>query len=457
MPFISRTTAAAVAVGAILGVSLSLTHGVLADKDQPADSDIPVKDLQTFVEILNRVKSDYVDPVSDKTLLENATRGMVEGLDPHSAYLNKEEFKDLNVVTTGKFGGLGIEVQMQDGYVKVVSPIDDTPAAKAGIKPGDLIVKIDDTPVKGLTLNDAVQKMRGEPGSKVQLTVAREGADKPLIFDLKRDIISVASVRSRMLEPGLGYVRISSFTTDTGENLSKEMLKLKKEAGGDLKGLVLDLRNNPGGVLDAAVKVSDTFIEKGPIVSIKGRDPNNNREFDATPGDMLSGHPMVVLVNGGSASASEIVAGALQDDKRAVLMGSRTFGKGSVQTIMPLSNDTAIKITTARYYTPSGRSIQAEGIEPDVALRALKVSKDDQMDGFEPIKEADLKGSLQNEDEKKNKGKKDADKSADDSAPADAGTDKDKKAKDAQWLAESDYQLYEALNLLKGLVITRGN
>lgn len=452
MPFLSRTTALAAAAGAVLGASLTLTHVVLADKDKAAADNIPVKDLQTFVEILDRVKSEYVDPVSDKQLLENATRGMVEGLDPHSSYLNKEEFKDLNVVTTGKFGGLGIEVQMQDGYVKVVSPIDDTPAAKAGIKPGDLVIKIDDTPVKGLTLTDAVGKMRGEPGSKVTLTIAREGADKPLVLELKRDIIAVASVRSRMLDPGMGYVRISSFTTDTGENLNKELLKLKKEAGGDLKGLVLDLRNNPGGVLDAAVKVSDAFIDKGTIVSIKGRDAGNNREFTATPGDMLNGHPIVVLVNAGSASASEIVAGALQDDKRAVLMGSRTFGKGSVQTIMPLSNDTAIKITTARYYTPSGRSIQAEGIEPDVVLRALKVSKDDQMDGFDPIKESDLKGSLHNEKEKLQK--KDA---ADKPSPSDAGADKDKKAKDAQSLAESDYQLYEALNLLKGLVITRGN
>lgn len=453
MPLISRTSAAAVAIGAIIGVSLTLTHGVLADKEKAADSAIPVKDLQTFVEILNRVKSDYVEPVDDKKLLENATRGMVEGLDPHSSYLNKEEFKDLNVVTTGKFGGLGIEVQMQDGYVRVVSPIDDTPAAKAGIKPGDLIVKIDDTPVKGLTLTDAVGKMRGEPGSKVTLTIAREGADKPLIVELKRDIISVASVRSRMLDPGMGYIRISSFNVDTGENLNKELNKLKKEAGGELKGLVLDMRNNPGGVLDAAVKVSDAFIEKGTIVSIKGRDPSNTREFTATPGDQLNGRPLVVLVNGGSASASEIVAGALQDDKRAVLMGSRTFGKGSVQTIMPLSNDTAIKITTARYYTPSGRSIQAEGIEPDVVLRSLKLSKDDQQDGFEMIKESDLKGSLHNENEKeKTKDKKDdaAKSEADDSAK-----DKDKKAKDSQSLAESDYQLYEALNLLKGLVITR--
>jgi carboxyl-terminal processing protease len=452
MSFLSRTTLAAVAAGAILGVSLTLTHGVLADKDK-SDNTLPIKDLQTFVEILNRVKSDYVDPVDDKVLLENAVRGMLAGLDPHSAYLDKAEFKDMNVITTGKFGGLGIEVQMQDGFVRVVSPIDDTPAAKAGIKPGDLIVKIDDTPVKGLSLADAVQKMRGESGSKIQLTIIREGADKPLVMDLKRDVIAVASVRSRMLDPGLGYLRISSFTIETGDNLNKELLKLKKEAGGELKGLVLDLRNNPGGVLDAAVKVSDAFIEKGTIVSIKGRDPGSNREFIATPGDMLNGRPLVVLINGGSASASEIVAGALQDTKRAVLMGTRSFGKGSVQTIMPLQNDAAIKLTTARYYTPSGRSIQAEGIEPDVVLRTLKVSKDDQPDGLDFIKESDLKGSLHNEKEKDKKDKKELQ----DKAAAEAGKDKDKKAKDQPNLAETDYQLYEALNLLKGLVITRPN
>ena len=446
MSLFSRTSIA-LAAGVVLGASITLTHGVFADKDSSAD-ELPVKDLQTFVEILNRVKSDYVEPVDDKTLLENAVRGMLSGLDPHSAYLDKAEFKDMNIVTSGKFGGLGIEVQMQDGFVRVVSPIDDTPAAKAGIQPGDLIVKIDDLPVKGLSLSDAVQKMRGAPGSKIQLTLVREGADKPMVLDLKRAIIAVASVRSRMLEPGLGYIRISSFTIDTGDNLNKELLKLKKDAGGDLKGLVLDLRNNPGGVLDAAVKVSDAFIDKGTIVSIKGRDASNTREFKATPGDLLNGHPLVVLVNGGSASASEIVAGALQDDKRAVLMGSRTFGKGSVQTIMPLQNDAAIKLTTARYYTPSGRSIQAEGIEPDVTLRALKVTKDDkQIDGLEPIKEADLKGSLHNEKEKKE---------AVDKAAAEAKAKED-KAKEQQQLAESDYQLYEALNLLKGLVITRGN
>ncbi|MGH8457142.1 MAG: S41 family peptidase, partial [Stenotrophobium sp.] len=253
MSLFSRTTIA-LAAGVIIGASVTLTHGVFADKDKPGE--LPVKDLQTFVEVLNRVKSDYVEPVDDKTLIENALHGMIGGLDPHSAYLDKDELKDMNVVTTGKFGGLGIEVQMQNGLVRVVSPIDDTPAAKAGIKPGDLIVKIDDTPVNGLSLSDAVDKMRGEPGSKITLTIVRDGVDKPLVVELTRAIIKVASVKSRMLENGYGYVRISSFTTETGDALDKELLKLKKDSDGGLKGLVLDLRNNPGGVLDGAVKVS---------------------------------------------------------------------------------------------------------------------------------------------------------------------------------------------------------
>ncbi|MFT4045787.1 MAG: S41 family peptidase [Solimonas sp.] len=437
----------ALAAGVVIGASVTLTQGVLADKSKPAADALGFKDLQTFVEILNRVKSDYVEPVDDKTLIENAVRGMLSGLDPHSSYLDKDEFKDMNVITTGKFGGLGIEVQLQNGFVRVVSPIDDTPAAKAGIQPGDLIVKIDDTPVKGLSLSDAVDKMRGEPGTKVKLTVVREGDAAPKVFDLKRETISVASVRGRMLDDNLGYLRISSFTTETSASLDKEFAKLKKDAKGPIKGLVIDLRNNPGGVLDAAVKVSDAFMTQGPIVTIKGREAGAQREFDATPGDLLDGAPVVVMVNSGSASASEIVAGALQDSHRAVVVGSRSFGKGSVQTILPLSNEEgAIKITTARYYTPSGRSIQAEGIEPDVAIRPLKIAKADKDDDadFDPIKEADLKGSLENKDEKTSK---------DERAKADA--DRAQKAKDAQSLAESDYGLYEATNILRGLTLVK--
>jgi carboxyl-terminal processing protease len=433
------------AAGIAIGTGITLTQGVLADKATAKTEALPFRDLQTFVEILNRVKSDYVEPVDDKTLLENAVRGMLSGLDPHSAYLDEKEFKDINISTTGKFGGLGIEVQMQNGFVRVVSPIDDTPAAKAGIQPGDLIIKIDETSVKGLTLAEAVEKMRGEPGTKVQLTIAREGANAPVIVDLVRAEIKVASVKSKMLEAGMGYLRISSFTTETGGALERELEKLQKDNGGDLKGLVLDLRNNPGGVLDAAVKVSDAFLESGSVVSIKGRELASARDFTAKPGDLLKGAPIVVMINGGSASASEIVAGALQDQKRAVVVGSKSFGKGSVQTIMPLQSDAAIKLTTARYYTPNGRSIQGEGIEPDIAIRQLKVAKDEQQAAFEGIEEADLKGSLSN-DKSKKKDKEEAlkDKEA-----------KAKEAKDAEQLAESDYALYEALNLLKGLVIVR--
>ena len=430
------SVALALAAGIALGAGITLTHGVLADKNK---EQLPLKDLQTFVEILNRVKTDYVEPVSDEALLEDAVRGMLAGLDPHSSYLDKEEFAEINVQTSGKFGGLGIEVQLYNGFVRVIAPIDDTPAAKAGVQAGDLIVKIDDTPVKGMSLTDAVKKMRGDPGSKITLTLVREGAAEPVVLEMKRDVINVSSVRSRMLEPGLAYVRITTFTTATGKALSDEFKKLRKAApGGQLKGMVLDLRNNPGGVLNAAVEVSDDFIDKGTIVSIKGRISDSNREYTATPGDLLDAKPLVVLVNGGSASASEIVAGALQDTHRGLIVGSKTFGKGSVQTILPLQNDAAIKLTTARYYTPSGRSIQAEGIVPDIGIHPVKVSKADQPAG-DSISEADLQGRLDNE-KKENE------------TPEQAAERK-KQSDSEQALAEQDYGLYEALNLLKGMVI----
>jgi carboxyl-terminal processing protease len=452
----STRVSLAVLAGVVFGVSATLTHGVFAEKDapEPTTESLPLKDLQTFVEILNRVKSDYVEPVKDETLLENAVRGMLAGLDPHSSYLDKSEYKDLNASTTGKFGGLGIEVQLANGLVKVVSPIDDTPAAKAGVKAGDLIVKIDDTPVKGLTLQDAVSKMRGDPGTKIVLTLVRENAPAPLVLELKRDFIKVASVRGRTIEPGFGYVRISQFTATTGKNLADELAKIKKE--GELKGLVLDLRNNPGGLLTAAVDVSDEFLNKGAIVSIKGRDAESTRAFDASVGDALDGKPLVVLVNGGSASAAEIVAGAIQDQKRGVLIGTKTFGKGSVQTILPLNNDSAIKITTARYYTPSGRSIQAEGIVPDVTLQPLKIAKLDPSEASEGVHEADLKGRLDNPNAK------DGDDAKDRAKDDEKAKDKDAKKDDGKPepinladLAVNDYELYEALNLLKGMSIAQ--
>ncbi len=432
MPFLRL--AIVLTLGIALGAGVTLTHSVLADKNKVEN--LPLKDLQTFVEILNRVKTDYVEPVTDEVLLENAVRGMLSGLDPHSSYLDKEEFSEINISTSGKFGGLGIEVQLFKGFVRVVSPIDDTPAAKAGIQAGDLIIKIDETPVNGMSLTDAVKRMRGEPGSKITLTIAREGVE-PLTVSMERAIINVSSVRSRLLEPGMGYLRVSTFSTLTAKALNDEFNKLNKLADGKLSGLVLDLRNNPGGVLNAAVSVSDAFLDKGAIVSIKGRVADSNREYNATPGDLMGGKPMVVLVNGGSASASEIVAGALQDHKRALLVGTKTFGKGSVQTILPLQNDSAIKLTTARYYTPSGRSIQAAGIDPDIAIRQVKVSRAEPSPLGDGITEADLQGALEGVTRE---------------SPEQTANRKKQSEADQQ-LAETDYALYEALNLLKGMVI----
>ncbi len=427
-----------ISLGVVLGVSLTINHSVQADKQSANSNPLPLDELRTFSEVFGKIKSDYVESTEDSVLLEYAIKGMLSGLDPHSAYLDPEAFKELQVGTTGEFGGLGIEVGMEDGFVKVISPIDDTPAQRAGIQAGDLIIRIDETPVKGLALNDAVKLMRGKPGTDIVLTVVREGADKPLKFTITRAVIKVNSIKERELEPGFGYVRITQFQSSTGENMIQAISKLKKENNGELKGLILDLRNNPGGVLNAAVAVSDAFLEDGLIVYTEGRVDDSQMKFKATPTDILKGAPLIVLVNGGSASASEIVAGALQDHKRAIIMGSKTFGKGSVQTILPMHNGAALKLTTARYFTPSGRSIQAEGIEPDIKLENAKLTAIDPS-GFDPIKEADLSGHLEN-----GKGEK---KTA----------DKVSKEVDAnkEPLASKDYPLYEALNLLKGLQILK--
>lgn len=428
-------------LGIMLGVFVSTCGSVFADRDNGevvTDTEtLPFEDLRTFTEIFGRIKRDYVEPVSDKKLLEDAIRGMLTGLDPHSAYLIAEEYQELKEGTTGQFGGLGIEVTMENGFVKVVSPIDDTPAQRAGIKTGDLIVRLDDQPVKGMSLNDAVKIMRGEPGSKILLTVVREGEEAPLKITITRDIIKVKSVKSRMLEKDYGYVRISSFQSKTGESLKEAVAELKKENAGGLKGLVLDLRNNPGGVLNAAVEVSDAFIKSGLIVYTEGRIENSEMRFNASPDDIIDGAPIVVLINAGSASASEIVAGALQDQKRAVIIGEKSFGKGSVQTILPTSNGAAVKLTTARYYTPSGRSIQAEGIEPDIALARVKLESLDKSE-FTPVKESDLSHHLTN-------GNKRPNEQTDAQQP---GKEKDKEALDLQ-----DYALHEALTLLKGISI----
>jgi len=426
--------------GILVGIGASLTGSVLANKTDQA-SGLPLDQLRNFSDIFSRIKSDYVEDVDDKTLLEHAIRGMLSGLDPHSSYLNPDEYKELRIGTSGQFGGLGIQVGMEDGFVKVISPIDDTPAFHAGLEAGDLIIRLDEQSVKGLTLNDAVKIMRGAPGTDIKLTVVREGKDKPLTFVLTRDIINVKSVKSRLLDPGFGYVRITNFQSKTARDLLSAINGLKKENEADLKGLVIDLRNNPGGVLNAAADVSDMFINEGKLVYTEGRIDNSHFEFNAKPGDVMDGAPIVVLINGGSASASEIVAGALQDHHRAVVMGSKSFGKGSVQTIQELRSGGAVKITTARYFTPSGRSIQGEGITPDIVLDKLKVSKlDDEEEAMARIKEADLSGHLSNPDKSDDEIVK--------SSKAEA-----EKNKDAKVLASDDYQLHEALLLLKGLNI----
>jgi len=420
--------------GIFVGVTLSVGTSVFAERETVnyAATTLPLDDLRTFSEVFGKVKQDYVEDVEDTKLLEGAIRGMLSSLDPHSAYLNPEEFKELQVGTTGQFGGLGIEVSMEDGFVKVVAPIDDTPAQRAGIQAGDLIIRLDDTPVKGMSLNDAVKLMRGTPGTDIVLTVVRKGEDAPLTITITRDIIKVKSVKSRTLEKGFGYVRITSFQTKTGEQMRKAISDLKKENKGELNGLVLDLRNNPGGVLGAAVAVSDAFLKEGLVVYTEGRAEDAELKFNATPDDVLNGAPIVVLVNEGSASASEIVAGALQDHKRAVIMGSQSFGKGSVQTIFPMSNQSAVKITTARYYTPAGRSIQAEGIVPDIKVDPLRVEK---VESNGPrVKEADLTGHLENGNGKKSQ-------------------KSEEKPESEELLASQDYTLNEALNLLKGLTI----
>jgi carboxyl-terminal processing protease len=393
---------------------------------------LPLDELRTFAEVLDRIKSAYVEPIDDKTLLENAIKGMLSNLDPHSAYLEPDEFEELQESTSGEFGGLGVEVGVEDGFIKVVSPIDDTPASKAGIEAGDLIVKIDGQPTKGLSMMDAVDKMRGKPGSKITLTLVREGG-KPFDVTLARAVIKVQSVKSQLLEKGYGYLRITQFQVNTGEEVGKALAKLRKDNSAKLNGLVLDLRNNPGGVLQSAVEVADHFLTKGLIVYTKGRIPNSELSFSADPADASEGVPLVVLINGGSASAAEIVAGALQDQKRGVLMGTTSFGKGSVQTVLPLNNDRALKLTTALYFTPSGRSIQAQGIVPDIEVGRAKLTREDDPETF---KEADLAGHLGN-----GNGGQDAPSGVHDAR--------------AQNPQDDDYQLSQALNLLKGLNITR--
>jgi len=415
-------------MGGVLGAGLVVGSSVMADRQTSSASGLPLEELRSFVEVYDRISTGYYESIENEKMLENAIRGMLTNLDPHSDYLPKENFERVEETTRGEFGGLGMEVGMEDGAVRVVAPIDDTPAQQAGVRSGDIIIKLDDTSLQGMSLNDAVKMMRGEPGSQIKLTIIRAGESEPLVFELTRAVIKVRSVRERLLQADLGYVRISQFQTRTGEDLSRAVKALEQENGGPLAGLVLDLRNNPGGVLSASVDVSNAFLEKGLIVYTEGRLQNSQMRFEAKSGDLLSGKPIVVLVNEGSASASEIVAGALQDHGRALIVGRDTFGKGSVQSILPLNNGAAIKLTTALYFTPSGRSIQASGIKPDIEIDLVKVERINQE---RRGREADLEGHINQ-----------------------PGVESSSDLKDdtSVNLLSEDYELYEGLNLLKSMV-----
>jgi carboxyl-terminal processing protease len=381
--------AAALPAAGIIG----LHFGIPAASAQEESRSDTYRLLTLFGDVFERVRAEYVDPVGDKDLVENAINGMLTGLDPHSSYMNAKAFRDMQVQTKGEFGGLGIEVTQDSGFIKVISPIDDTPAAKAGIKAGDIITAIDGKTVQGISLNDAVDKMRGPPNSKITLTIKREGIDKPIEQALLREVIHIQVVKSRMEPDKVGYVRLTQFTEQADPSLKAAVKTLRQQAGGKLTALILDLRNDPGGLLDQAVAVSSDFVDQGEIVSTRARHPEDSQRWDAKGDDIIANTPLVVLINNGSASSSEIVAGALQDHHRAVLVGTRSFGKGSVQTVIPLPGDGAMRLTTARYYTPSGRSIQGLGIAPDVAVAESR----EEQSHFGPEREADLNGTLKNE------------------------------------------------------------
>ena len=414
-----RTNPLSNALGAAL-LALGMALPVTAVEEQ---SRLPLDELRTFADVFNQIRSGYVEEIDDSTLLEYAIQGMLTGLDPHSSYLSRDAFQDLQTSTTGEFSGLGLEVNMEDGYVKIIAPIDGSPAADAGLQTGDIIIKLGSVPVKGMSLNEAIELMRGPKGSEIELTIGRPGDGQPFTVTLKRDTIKVASVRQRFLEPGYGYIRIAQFQSNTGADVQSSLQKLSKEQS--LKGLVLDLRNNPGGVLRASVDVAGLFMEGGTVVYTEGRLPNSDTSYNASEEDASKGVPLIVLINGGSASASEIVAGALQDNARAVIMGTPSFGKGSVQTVMPISESRAVKLTTALYFTPNGRSIQAEGIDPDVFVERAKVTTFSEAGR---VSEADLSGHLSN-----GNGRSSSEKSR------------------ASGLLSTDNQLYEALVLLKGI------
>jgi carboxyl-terminal processing protease len=419
----SQFSPLAVLRSALLACSLGAPAALAQHTQQ--DAQLPLDELRTFADVFNQIRIGYVEEIDDSTLLEYAIQGMLMNLDPHSAYLTEEAFEDLQSNTSGEFSGLGIEVGMEDGYVKIVAPIDGSPAAEAGLMSGDLILKLDGKQVKGLSLNEAIELMRGPKGSPIELQIGRPGTSQPFDITLKRDTIKVASVRERFLEPGYGYIRVAQFQTGTGDDVGAALQRLM--AKGPLKGLVLDLRNNPGGVLGASVEVAGLFMDGGLVVYTEGRLANSEMRYSAEAGDASGGAPLVVLINGGSASASEIVAGALQDQKRAVIMGTDSFGKGSVQTVMPISESRAVKLTTALYFTPNGRSIQASGIEPDIIVERAQVTA---YDTSNQITEADLTRRLDN-----------------------VNGETRRSQRQSEGLLGTDNQLYEALTLLKGVNI----
>jgi carboxyl-terminal processing protease len=462
----SLLAATALVAGIAIGGIAFHASGVRA---QAASSPNTYEQLNLFGEVFERIRDNYVEPTQDDKLIEAAVNGMLTSLDPHSSYLNQKDFGDMQVQTKGEFGGLGIEVTMEDGLIKVVSPMDGTPAAEAGLQPGDLISALDGQPIMGLTLNEAVEKMRGEVGSAIRLTVIR-GSQDPFDVTLKRAVIAVKSVRWELEDGKIGYVRISSFSEKTDSGLRDAITKLKDATKNNLQGLVMDLRNTPGGLLDQAISVSDDFLDKGEIVSTRGRKSEEAQRWNAEPGDLIDGKPIVILINGGSASASEIVSGALQDQRRAIVLGTKSFGKGSVQSIIPIPNHGAIRLTTARYYTPSGRSIQAKGIEPDIEVQQAKVEA---LGPERGTHEADLRGALSNPDDTKSspdqmpaqtqgvEATPPAQPTEGEAANGQAG--KEAKPEDKQPFVGSekqqiarpteDYQLARALDLLRGLTL----
>ncbi len=416
---------------ATLTMLLALGAPAALGSEQDASTDVlPWEQARLLAEVMERVKREYVEPVDDKTLIENAIRGMIAGLDPHSSYLDVSEYRDIRETTSGAYSGIGVEVVLDNGFFRVIAPFDGTPADRAGIKSGDIILSVDEISLTGLRMEQVVELMRGVPGSKVKVTLQRRNLTKPLVKHLVRERVKLASVRGELMETGFGYVRISQFRDNTGAELRKTLRDLQDQNGSALQGIVIDLRNNPGGIVNAAVMAADIFLEQGLIVYAEGRVNAASFRYAARPGDELNGAAIVVLVNEGTASAAEILAGALQDNERAIVLGKQTFGKGSVQTIMPLGNGDALKLTTARYYTPSGRSIQAEGIHPDVKLEPVLVSLDARDD--RPLSERDLANHLENGQQ-----------------------EEDLIAKDVlnSELAEQDFELYQALNMLKGLRI----